>query len=191
MTSLYTVKALAGHDWASTNTSVVLTTLDREKAIEFADTYEKENHLIAIAVSGYDHFDVQVFEHELEKECTEVLIYQTTKWDGFKVLDTSFPRLFSEQYIEEELKHFYNRRGSVSPKIVNVTIGDAINGNVIEPVASELTKEQFLGYIRKQIEIDMSYVTYENRIYSAKPTPEKIDDAMDWDLYNSFERQHH
>ena len=41
MTSLYTVKAMVGHDYGSTNTSIVLTTLDREKAIKFADAMIK------------------------------------------------------------------------------------------------------------------------------------------------------
>lgn len=95
------------HHIKNTDCSVVFTTFDREKAISFADTYEKDSHLSAIAVSGYDHFNVQVFEHELEKECTEVLIYQTAKCDDkFKAFDTSFPRLFSEKYIEEELENF-------------------------------------------------------------------------------------
>jgi len=194
MTSLYTVKAIAGNDWASEKESVVLTTLCKDKALSFAKTYTKENHLTATAVSSYDYFSVNVYEHELETECSEVLIYNSNK--GEVNHDTSFPRLFSEEYIENELKHFYRRKtrngkASPIPKILNVTIGDAVNDSTIKPINSEITKEQFLTFLKKQIKIDLSYVTYENNIYSAVPLDEKIDDSRDWDLYNSFERQFH
>ena len=65
--SIYLVKAIKGHDYASEQDSIILTTFDRDKAISFAKEYCEKNHAVATTVDGYDFFGVNVYEQIVEQ----------------------------------------------------------------------------------------------------------------------------
>jgi hypothetical protein len=189
---VYTVKATVGHAWASEYSSVILTTLDKTKALSFAKTYEEENRLSAISLAGYDDFCVSVYEYILEEECNEVLIYDSFHKEDVALKNTRIPRLFSEEYIMRELEYFYQRKNSTTPSIINTTLGDVFHGYSPKLVKSQEATDYYLHFIEKALERKVVFTEFEEEeMNKANIMTDHIEDSLDWELYNTFEKSYH
>jgi hypothetical protein len=75
--SVYIVKASKSWDYESSESSIVLTTLDMDEAIEFALDYYNRNYVLVHKEQQWDHFNVTVISTILGEKNTEALIWNS------------------------------------------------------------------------------------------------------------------
>lgn len=80
--SIYIIKASKTWGYECLSSSIVLTTLDIDEAIQFAADYHKNNLALVQEVQGYDHFCVTVFSSVIGQPNTEAMVWYSYESRG-------------------------------------------------------------------------------------------------------------